>query len=91
MIKRLKKASCLCFLEKKFVWITFMCAEQTIKIEYKNIKSIKAFVEEFSDRVVEAEKDEAIKKLVKQFNSLKDVKPNITDFILKLSEQLKNV
>jgi len=93
-LMRLKKDSnsvYVCFLEKKFVWITFMGAEQTIKIEYKNIKSIKAFVEEFSDKVVEAEKDEAIKKLVKQFNSLKDVKPNITDFIVKLSEQLKNV
>ncbi len=68
-----------------------MVAEQKIKLEFKNIKNIKVSIDEFSEKVIEAEKDDNITKIVKQFNSLKDVKPNISDFILKLYDQLKNL
>ena len=62
-----------------------------MRFDYQNIKNIKASIEEYSDRVVEAGKDEVIKKFVKKFNASRDARPNIPDLILKLSDHLSNV
>ena len=48
-------------------------------------------MDEFSYKVIEADKEDIIKKIINKFNMARDEKPEITELITKIHDQVKNI